>query len=149
MVVAALPALARQRLGDLLGQFLSGGDRLHVGAELALQHVTHQRVVRAAEHDDVDAGVAQRRARLLHELERALGVRLAALDRFGQTRARDLRYLDAGVEVVDRLDVALAVDGRLGGEDADLADARGLDRSVRLGRDHAEHGDGRLALQHG
>ena len=58
MIVATLPALAHERRCDFFGEFFRSGDRVHLGAELALQHVSHQRIVRAAEHDDVDASLA-------------------------------------------------------------------------------------------
>ena len=62
------PARA-ERVLDLARERRARGDDLDAAAEHPLQHRAHERVVRAAEDDRVDARLAQRRDVAAHDLE--------------------------------------------------------------------------------
>ena len=115
-------------------------------AEHALEHRAHERVVRAAEHDGVDPGGAQRLAVLADRVDHVLVEREAGLDDRRQVGARDRREPHERVGVGDRPRVRAALDGRRRGEQPDAAVAGRRHRLHGAGLDDAEHLDAERGL---
>ena len=99
-----------------------------------------QRVVSAAENQDVRAQPADLRQVPLQGALRARRVGVARLHYLDQFRARLLVHADHGVELLDRVQVFLAVGGALGRDHADQAFAGGFDRCLGAGADDADDG---------
>ena len=144
---ASLSMRCARAFRDLARGLLRREDERHVAAEDTLQDGTDQRVVRAAEDDRVDSGRLQRLRVLTDGLDGSRAVRVVALDERHERRARDRHDLDAGVERAKQRDVPARGDRGFRREQADAAVARRLHGGVRLGRDHADDGNGELGLE--
>ena len=144
-----LDPLPDEGLGDLERCLVSGEDEGRAAAEDAFEDEPDQRIVGAPEDDRVDAGAPKRRRVGANRSVDGRRRETAGLDHRHERRARDGDDLAAGVQLVDRLRVAVALDGRIGGEDADPAIPSCLDGGMGLRGEDADDGDGELALEVG
>ena len=101
----------------------------------------------AAEDARIDASIEQWCGVSPNHFDKAFVDDVAALNRRGEIRAGDARYLDACIVGMHHALVRARRDGRSRGEQADAAVPRGLNGRVCLGPHHPDHGNWDVLLE--
>ena len=144
VVLVSLPG---ERLGNLARGFLRREHQGDVASKDTLKDRAHERIVRAAEDDGVDAGILQRCGIRPYGLGGLFAERIVALDQRHQPRAGNGRQLDARIECAHELRVPAGRNRALRRQQADPPVARRLHGRVRLGSDHTHDRHGKILLE--